>query len=345
MRTLVIGGTGFMGPHVVRMLHERGHRVTVFHRGQSVSDLPDGVEELLGARARLREFRARFRRLRPDVVLDMIALTQSDAEEVTGVFDAVAGRLVVISSQDVYRAYDVLRGLDPGPIEPSPLTEESTLRTRLFPYRGLEPRPATDPQRWMDDYDKILVERVALDPQGLPCTVLRLPMVYGPADPQHRMWEYLRRMIDGRPAILLDEGLAQWRWTRGFVENVAAAIVLAATDDRARGRVFNVGEPDALSGVQWVEAIAAAYGWAGRIVAVPESRLPDSLRIGADTRQHLVTDTSRIRTELGYREHVSRDEAIRRTVEWEISHPPREAESRLHVFAVEDQVLATLPSA
>lgn len=42
MRALVIGGTRFIGAHVVRQLHDRGVKVTVFHRGQSRNAvLPD----------------------------------------------------------------------------------------------------------------------------------------------------------------------------------------------------------------------------------------------------------------------------------------------------------------
>lgn len=36
MRVLVLGCTGLTGPHVVRRLHQRGHRVTVPHRGRVV---------------------------------------------------------------------------------------------------------------------------------------------------------------------------------------------------------------------------------------------------------------------------------------------------------------------
>ena len=35
MRVLIIGGTRFIGPEVVRQLHALGHQVTVFHRGQT----------------------------------------------------------------------------------------------------------------------------------------------------------------------------------------------------------------------------------------------------------------------------------------------------------------------
>ena len=61
------------------------------------------------------------------------------------------------------------------------------------------------------------------DQADLPATVLRLPAVYGPGDTQHRLRAYLRQMDDGRPSIPLPDGQADWRWTRGYVENVASS--------------------------------------------------------------------------------------------------------------------------
>ena len=92
----------------------------------------------------------------------------------------------------MYRAYGVFLGLEPGPIEPTPLTEESPLRTALFPYR----KQAQGPDDFFHDYDKIPVERAVLGDAGLPGTVLRLPMVHGPGDPYRRLSPYLKRMDD-----------------------------------------------------------------------------------------------------------------------------------------------------
>jgi nucleoside-diphosphate-sugar epimerase len=194
----------------------------------------------------------------------------------------------------------------------------------------------------MDDYEKILVERVTLSEPELPGTVLRLPMVYGPGDRQHRMFEHLRRMQDERPAILLDEGLAKWRWTRGYVENIAAAVALAATDERAAGKTYNVGEVEALPMIDWVREIGHAAGWTGQIIPVPSERLPDHLRQPMNTAQDLVTDSTRIREDLGYEETVSLREAIRATVEWESRHPPEQAGDSKPDYAAEDAVLAEL---
>ncbi len=342
MRILIIGGTRFIGPYVVRRLCEMGREITLFHRGQTEADLPAGVKNILGDRQHLADLSGEFRRLAPQVVLDMIPFTGQDARAVVSVFRGIAQRVVAISSQDVYRAYGKLIRIESGPVEPVPLAEDAPLRQRLYPYRGETPRDQKDPRRWMDDYDKILVERAVVGEPDLPGTILRLPAVYGPRDPQRRPFEYLKRMDDNRPTILLEKGLAGWRWTRGYVENVAAAIALAVTDDRSAGRVYNVGETDPLSEAGWVREIGLAAGWSGRVIAVPRERLPTHLVTDVNTGQHLVVDTTRIRRELGYREPVPRDEALRRTVAWERAHPPDTADPGQFDYAAEDAVLAGL---
>src|SRR5712671_6601300 len=47
---LVLGGTGFIGPHLVRHAVARGHRLTTFTRGQHVAELPAEVTRLTGDR-------------------------------------------------------------------------------------------------------------------------------------------------------------------------------------------------------------------------------------------------------------------------------------------------------
>jgi nucleoside-diphosphate-sugar epimerase len=39
-----------------------------------------------------------------------------------------------------------------------------------------------------------------------PVTILRLPALYGPGDKRHRLFPYLKRMDDVRPAILVERG-------------------------------------------------------------------------------------------------------------------------------------------
>jgi len=314
----------------VRRLAGAGHEVVVFHRGLTEPDLPEDVGRITGDRKDLESFTGELWRFAPEVVLDMIPMNEDEATNLVGVFEGVSRRVVAVSSQDVYRAYDRVTGRDPGPPDRIPLTEDTPLRERFYPYE----------REGVKDYEKILVEGVVMGAPGLPGTILRLPAVYGPGDYQHRLFEYVRRMDDGRPAILLGEAMASWRWTHGYVEDVASAIVLAVTDERAAGHVYNVGEQDPPSWTEWVREIGRAAGWDGEVVAVPGDRLPEHLDWGLDTEQHWVADTTRIRQELGYREEISRQEALRRTVEWERAHPPRNADPASFDYAAEDVALA-----
>jgi 2'-hydroxyisoflavone reductase len=50
LKLLILGGTGFIGPHEVRYALSRGHEVTIFNRGREHMDWPHPVEELIGDR-------------------------------------------------------------------------------------------------------------------------------------------------------------------------------------------------------------------------------------------------------------------------------------------------------
>lgn len=332
MKVVAIGASGFIGLHVTRCLAERGYEVSVVHRGDTEASLPNGVQQILGDRDALFEMRPEFERFAPDVVLDVIPYTERQAQDLLRTFYGLASRVVAVSSADVYRNYDGLRGKPTAPPDPVPLTERSPLREALYPYRG-----SNIPFACRDDYEKILVERIVMNQTGLPGTVLRLPAVYGPGDKQHRLRRYLRRMDDGRPAIVLGDSEARWRWTRGYVGNVAAAIVLAVTDARAAGQTYNVGDDPTLTELEWIQRIGKVVGWGGDVVTIPDEQLPAQLRQPYDWRYHLATDTRRVREALGYREPVSQQEAIEATFQWEHSQA---AEAERPDYAAEDAALA-----
>jgi nucleoside-diphosphate-sugar epimerase len=208
------------------------------------------------------------RDLHGDVVVDMICMNEREALYAKQHFRDE--RKVIVSSSDVYRQYDGLFGRYEGPPDPIPLREDAPLRERLYPHGG--------------EYEKILVERALASRRT---TILRLPAVYGPNDDQHRL-SHLQE--------------PRWRWTRGYVENVADAIVLAALNERAAGETYNVGEPDAPTEAEWASMVEIGG-------LKPTATL--------DFSYHLVTDTTAIRRDLGYVERVSRKDAIAKTVAWE----------------------------
>jgi nucleoside-diphosphate-sugar epimerase len=335
MNILIVGGTRFIGPGVARRLTGAGHRVTLFHRGSTHAELPDEINHLHGDRCRLLDFADDLQRLEPEIVVDMMLLTESQATDLMTVFSGRAKRVVMISSCDVYRRYDLLRGVETGPVEDGPVDEDAPLRTKYYPYRNM----VADKNDRLYDYDKILAERVVMASGSTPATVLRLPVVYGPNDYQHRFAAYLRRMLDGRPAILVEEGEADWRITRGYSENCAEAVATAALSPSAAGRVYNVGEPKALTELAWIRRIAGVVGWAGQIIRLPNAELPKHLQSDIRSEHHLEVDTARIRDELGFTEPIEAEEALRLTLDWQRQNLP-ENPALADEYRLEDDILA-----
>ena len=305
MRILVIGGNGFIGPFVTDQLVNSGHRIAVLSR--SGSGLGADTLAIRGDRNNLESSIHEIEQFRPDLVIDLILYTEKQANEFVRLFRGLAKRVVVISSSDVYRNYDGLRRKSDHQPDTTPLDEDSPLRETRYPYRG-----AGLDIEWADDYDKILVEEIVRDSKELPATILRLPAVYGRGDRQGRVQEYLEKMDTGADEIELDELHATWKWTRGYVRNVADAICLAAEQEDSPGNVYNIGDEPTLTERQWIEAIATAAGWNGEITqSIPDQTL--------DFRYHLETDCSRFREEFNYSQSYTLKESLIRTIDWERS--------------------------
>jgi nucleoside-diphosphate-sugar epimerase len=341
MNILVIGGTGFIGPFLVAQLQRQGHRVAVFHRGTSPAAPPPKVEHIIGDRRELSRYREVFAKFKPEVVVDLILSSGRQAGELMNTVRGLVRRVVAASSIDVYRAVGVLHGTEPGELEPVPLTEDSPLRTKLETYPPDRVQMLQKVFGWLDaEYDKIPVEQAVLSDPALPGTVLRLPMIYGPGDPLHRFFPILKRMDDGREKILFSKEMAAWRGPRGYVENIAWALALAATDNRTAGRTYNVAEERDYSELEWAEEIASHTGWRGKFVVLPGDRVPRHLAQPGNAAQHWVASSARIRTEIGYREIVPTAEAIQRTIAGERAKPPAVVSPQQFDYAAEDAALA-----
>lgn len=320
MKVLVLGGTGFVGRHIVQRLLSAGDEVLVAHRGSAEpDDFPD-VPHLHGDRSSFTGTGS----FRPDAVIDCCAQTAADVAAVHPHLPADA-HLVELSSQDVYRAYELLRdGLEGVPV---PQDETAPLRERRYPYRGLG-FDGVD-----EDYDKLDVEPATLARGG---TVLRLSMVYGEHDPQRREEMVLRRVRAGRTRIPVGSG--GWLWTRLYAGDAAAAVDLALRTPAARGAVLNLGEAGTRPTIGWMRQVLAAAGHCAELVTVPDERVPDDLRFTRGRAQHLLSSSRRATELLGW--HPS-DPAgsVRRSVAWHLAHPPADPDPD---FSADDRALPSV---
>lgn len=341
MRLLVIGGNGFIGRPLVRELRSGGHEVAVFHRRADSGVDADGVTHMEGNRNRLPEYRKEFQRFKPNVIVDLVLSSEGQARQLMETAMGLTRRVVVASSMDVYRAWGMFKGIEPGALEPIPITEESPVRSTRQLYHPEELQRLQGVFSWVDEgYDKIAVEEVVMNDADVAGTVVRLPMIHGPGDRLHRFHPVLKRIADGRPSLLLSDVAGAWRAPRGYVDNVAHAIALAATTKKAARRIYNVCEEPNLSELEWQKAIVEQMKWRGKIVTLPPERTPRHLLVPANLMQQVVVSSARIRKELGYKEAVDTGEAIRRTIAWEQQNPPESIDAKQFDYQAEDRALS-----
>jgi nucleoside-diphosphate-sugar epimerase len=319
MHVVVLGGTKFIGRAITEALVARGDEVTVVHRGETE---PRPWVECQHVHADRKDFAgvaSRIRSLRPDAVIDTLALTGADATAVLPHLPDT--RLVLLSSMDVYRAFELLLADREG--EPLPISERSALRLGRYPHRD---RPDGPP-----DYEKLDVEPLFTE-RG--ATVLRLAMIYGEHDPQRREEFILRRVRAGRRRIPVGPGT--WLWTRCYVGDVASAALAAIGTPTAAGEILNVGEPATRSMLGWAREILAAAGHDAELVGVPDPAVPPDLWPTKDFGQHLLVDSHRAMDLLGWRP-TDPAEGLGRSVRWHLAHPPADPDPD---FAPDDRALA-----
>ena len=305
MRILVLGGTSFIGRAISRLLIARGHDVAICHRGQTEPGDLTQARHIHTDRANLGAFRDEIASFRPEAIVDTYSLTKHDAEiAVENVpLDVPA---VVLSSQDVYEAFDGF--LNGHSVASLPLREDAALRTRRHLYRNAPPAgvPA--------DYEKIDVEAIWSE-RG--ACILRLPMVYGPGDHQCREGFVIRRLAAGRGLIPVGSG--NLLWSRAHVDDVAVAAVAAIEEQSTQGAAINIAEPATPSIRQWMMQIASVMEAEIELVQVAESVLPPDLTLTKSHQQHVLADTRLAEKRLLVL-NSDYEERVRQAVTWHLRH-------------------------
>jgi len=261
MRILLIGGSGFVGTPLSRELAAGGHEVAIFHRA-SASSLQPGARHIRVDRHRLTDFFRPIKDFAPDVIVDLVLSSGEQARLLMQLAGVLRARVVALSSMDVYRAWGVIHRVESVPLEPLPITEDSPLRTTRKLYSPESTKAMQSIFTWLsDDYDKIAVEEEILQ-TATPGAVLRLPMLYGPGDPLHRCLPVVKRVMDGRPAMILPEDFAAWRGPRGYVETLPTPSLWPRSPTAPPGG-FTTSPSNRLF-LSWSGVRGSPKNWAGR---------------------------------------------------------------------------------
>lgn len=303
-RVLVVGGTGPTGIPLVRGLVERGHEVTIMHRGlHERAETPTAVAHLHADPYDDGALRDEVGDRTFDVVVAMYGRLRRIAEVTAG----RAGRFVSVGGVPAFRGW-MNPWLHEPPGLPVPVAEDAPTVAE----------PAEDEKGY-----RIARTEEAVFEHHPGATHFRYPYVYGPHQLAPREWCIVRRVLDGRERIVVaDDGLTLHH--HGYTENLAHGLLLAVDrPDAAAGMVLNVGDEEVLSVRQVVELVATALGHAFEIVSMPyDLALPARPLLAQPLPTHRVLDLTRIRRELGYQDLVPARAAIASTARWLAEHPP-----------------------
>lgn len=170
---LILGGTGFIGPHVVSHAMARGHRITLFNRGRTNTHLFPEAEKLVGDR---NDDLTALEGRTWDAVIDNSGYTPDQVELSVQLLRNSVGQYLFTSTRAVYRDFtpDVMD--EDAPLGPADVPEEQ--------WEGYGPL-------------KVLAERAVEAGFGARSTIVRPPIIVGPGDRTDRFTYWVDRIDDG----------------------------------------------------------------------------------------------------------------------------------------------------
>jgi 2'-hydroxyisoflavone reductase len=244
MRIFILGGTVFLGKHLVTAALARGHDVTIFHRGEHPArDLPPGVREILGNRD---ESFAALADHTWDVVIDTSAFVPRQVRAAVQALADRVGRYILISTISVY-AEAFQAGMDesaPVATLADPLTEEVTGET----YGAL----------------KALCEQALQAAMPAQAMIIRPGLIVGPSDPSDRFTYWPWRVARGGEVLAPD---APNHGTQIIDARDLAEWTVRMAEARQTG-IFNATGPDfaltlgeVLATCQRIAASDAQFTW------------------------------------------------------------------------------------
>jgi len=193
LRVLILGGTGFTGPHQVRYALERGHHVTLFNRGRRPQPWPGSVVELVGDRntGDLKSLESG----EWDVCIDNPTTLPFWVRDAGRVLKGRVRQFVFISTVSVYAANDKADQDESAATAPylgaDPMAEtQDTLRSNMALYGPLKAVSEEESRRQFGDRT----------------TVIRPGLIVGPGDETDRFTYWPVRLARGGEVLAPGDG-------------------------------------------------------------------------------------------------------------------------------------------
>lgn len=292
----ILGGSRFIGHAIAEGLLGRGHRLITVNRGMSRAAYSGEVERVFADRRDPVSYHETLKRVEADWVVDVTGYCAEDTKVAAEAFGGRVEGFIHISSMSVYRL----------PF-PCPIPEKSPLETDSANEYG---------------FHKAECERVldAVSNAGFPCTILRLPAVFGPGDPFSRERYLLGNLLQGRPVMVPEKPfLVQNIFSMDVAEAVCRLIERGSNHAKC---VYNLGGP-AFALEEYLALLGRLAGAKPFMIRSPDKALRsaevDMSRLPYFFDGHLVMDTTRITNDIGF-EARSSLEALSLTVRWIFEH-------------------------
>ncbi|MBL9203657.1 MAG: hypothetical protein JNN01_01125 [Opitutaceae bacterium] len=258
MRILILGGTGFTGPHQVRYALSRGHRVTLFNRGRRPQAWPSEVEELTGDRDKgdLKALEGR----EWDVCIDNPTTLPFWVRDAGRVLAGHVGHYLFISTLSVYADTS-----HPGMDETTPTAvyegkdamaeTQAAVQANMGLYGPLKALSEREAERWFPGVT----------------TVIRPTLIVGPGDETDRFTYWPVRIARGGEVLVPSE---QGRDPYQVIDaRDLAEWTIRLAEQRTLG-VFNAAGPaEERSFASLVREVQAGVGGQANFVFVPASFL------------------------------------------------------------------------
>ena len=304
---LVIGGTGPTGPFVVNGLIDRGYAVTILHSGAHEAEFKQQVEHIHGDVHFAETLAASMAGRTWDIVVVAYGRLKAASDMLrqhTSRVVALGGSTGALAQPEDPRWGRMGRA--------SNLDEDSALHE-------------VDPQRNKLGYQMAQAEEALFDAHRtghFNATYVAYPILYGPRQPAPHDWCIVRRVLDRRRHFIIADGGIKIE-ARAYSQNAAHAVLLAVDQPAiSAGKRYMVGDENLYTMRQRIEAVASHMGHRFEFVDMPYDKALPCHVLWRRMRESRFRDTTKIRQELGYRDPVGAEEAMRRTVDWLLTNQP-----------------------